>query len=185
MIAFLTFLLVMSFTPGPNTIMAMVSGQQRGFTRSIFLNIGMACGMLVLGAVAAVFAQWLQQTPIFITVMKVIGSTYLLYLAYHVATSTPDDASSQTGGFWTGVLLQLTNIKVYLYFITGLGAFNLPGIWTILPVRLALMVVIGSIGTFAWTAAGQLINGFYHRHFRAVNLVVGALLVFSAVDLWR
>jgi cysteine/O-acetylserine efflux protein len=184
MIAFLSFLLVMSFTPGPNTIMAMVSGQQRGFRRSVILNIGMAFGMLTLGVLAAFFASWLQNTPTFITIMKIVGSVYLLYLAYHVAVSTPDTADNRSGGFWTGMLLQLTNIKVYLYFITGLAAFSLTGIFASIPARLALMIVIGSIGTFAWTGAGQLINRIYLRYFHIVNGIVAVLLILAAIDLW-
>ncbi|WP_390404433.1 LysE family transporter [Lacticaseibacillus jixiensis] len=185
MLVFLTFVLIMSFTPGPNTIMAMVSGQTRGLSRSIRLNLGMACGMAIIGIVAAIFADWLQHTPTFITVMKVIGAAYLLYLAYHVAISRPNDEGADSDSFITGLLLQFTNIKCYLYFITGLGAFSLPGLMSALPIRLVVMVVIGSLGTFAWTGGGQLINRFYHQHFRLINGVVAALLVFSAVDLWR
>lgn len=185
MLAFLSFLLIMSFTPGPNTIMAMVAGQTRGLRRSLPLNLGMAVGMGVLGIAAGLFADWLQHTPTFITAMKVIGSGYLLYLAYHVVLASPDDRNSHPAGFTTGLLLQFTNIKCYLYFITGLGAFSLTGALAALPVRWALMVALGALGTLTWTVGGQLINQFYRRHFRAINLVVGALLVLSAADLWR
>lgn len=185
MLAFISFIVIMSITPGPNTIMAMVSGQTRGFAKSWQLNLGMACGMGAIGIVAGLFADWLQHTPTFIGAMKVIGSAYLLYLAYHVAVSRPDNAGADSGAFTTGLLLQLTNIKVYLYFITGLGAFSLPGILKTIPARWILMVIVGSLGTFLWTGGGQLINAFYQKHFRVVNCVVALLLVFSAIDLWR
>ncbi|MFD1439972.1 LysE family transporter [Lacticaseibacillus hegangensis] len=185
MLAFLSFLLIMSFTPGPNTIMAMVSGQTRGFARSLRLNLGMAVGMGVIGIAAGLFADWLQRAPTFITVMKVIGSAYLVYLAYHVMISRPDDNSASTASFTTGLLLQFTNIKCYLYFITGLGAFSLTGALSAIPLRWTLMVALGALGTLTWTLGGQLINRFYHRHFHGINLIVGALLIFSAIDLWR
>ncbi|WP_125711022.1 LysE family transporter [Lacticaseibacillus porcinae] len=185
MLAFISFIVIMSITPGPNTIMAMVSGQTRGFAKSWQLNLGMAVGMGAIGIVAGLFADWLQHTPTFIGAMKVIGSAYLLYLAYHVAVSRPDHATAESGAFTTGLLLQLTNIKVYLYFITGLGAFSLPGILSTIPARWALMVIVGSLGTFLWTGGGQLINAFYQKHFRVVNSFVALLLVFSAIDLWR
>lgn len=185
MFAFISFIIIMSITPGPNTIMAMVSGQTRGFAKSWQLNLGMAWGMGAIGIVAGLFADWLQHTPTFIGGMKVVGSAYLLYLAYHVAISRPDASGSESGAFATGLLLQLTNIKVYLYFITGLGAFSLPGIWASIPARWLLMVIVGSLGTFLWTGGGQLINAFYQKHFRLVNSFVAILLVFSAIDLWR
>lgn len=185
MFAFISFIIIMSITPGPNTIMAMVSGQTRGFAKSWRLNLGMACGMGAIGIVAGLFADWLQHSPTFIGAMKVISSAYLLYLAYHVAISRPDGNGADSSAFTTGLLLQLTNIKVYLYFITGLGAFSLSGILAAIPVRWLLMVIVGSLGTFLWTGGGQLINQFYREHFRMVNTVVALLLVFSAVDLWR
>lgn len=99
MFAFISFIIIMSITPGPNTIMAMVSGQTRGFTKSWQLNFGMACGMGAIGIVAGLFADWLQHTPTFIGGMKVVGSAYLLYLAYHVAISRPNSNDSGSGAF--------------------------------------------------------------------------------------
>ncbi|WP_461213621.1 LysE family transporter [Lacticaseibacillus sp. GG6-2] len=185
MLAFFSFVLIMSFTPGPNTLIAMVSGQTRGLTHSLRLNFGMAAGMGIMGILAALFAGWLQHTPIFITAMKVVGAAYLAYLAYHVAVSRPEDGGNDSDSFVTGLLLQFTNIKCYLYFITGLGAFTLPGLLNSIPARWVVMVVLGSLGTFAWTGGGQLINRFYQQHFRLINVAVACLLVFAAVDLWR
>lgn len=185
MSAFFIFVFVMSFTPGPNTIMAMVSGQQRGFRSSLRLNIGMLIGMGLMGLLGVLFAHWLQSTPTFVTVMKIVGSTYLLYLAYHMFISRPSEDDQSTGGFRTGMLLQLTNIKCYLYFITGLGAFSLAGIWNDMPVKWLLMVLIGSLGTFVWTVFGQMMSRFYRRYYRIFNTIVTLLLMFAAVDLWR
>ncbi|WP_155287246.1 LysE family transporter [Lacticaseibacillus zhaodongensis] len=186
MLAFLSFTFVMSFTPGPNTIMAMVSGQRRGFRRSIILNMGMLTGIALIGLLAALFANLLQAAPLLVTIMKVIGSVYLIYLAYHVAISSPDSNDNDGGGkFTTGLLLQLTNIKLYLYFVTGLAAFTLTGLAASIPLRWLLMVIIGSAGTLAWTGAGQLISGIYARYYRIINIAVACLLLFSAYDLWR
>jgi len=185
MAAFMSFIIIMSITPGPNTIMAMVAGQTIGFKKSFKLNLGMAVGMGLTGIVAGLFASWLQHSPSFIVVMKVLGALYLLYLAYHVAVSKLDDTSNRSATFMTGLLLQMSNIKVYLYFITGLGAFVLPGLLNQIPIRWLVMVMIGSAGTWLWTVGGQLINRFYHQYYRIINLVIASLLVFSAVDLWR
>ncbi|GAX03124.1 cysteine/O-acetylserine efflux protein [Secundilactobacillus pentosiphilus] len=185
MSAFFIFVFVMSFTPGPNTMMAMVSGQQRGFRSSLRLNLGMLFGMGFMGLMGALFAHWLQSTPTFLTVMKIVGSAYLMYLAYHIFISKPGEANNSTGGFRTGMLLQLTNIKGYLYFITGLGAFSLTGVLNNMPVKWLMMVLIGSLGTFAWTVCGQMMSKFYHQYYRVFNTVITLLLAFAAVDLWR
>lgn len=185
MISFLIFVFVMSFTPGPNTIMAMVSGQNDGIKKSVPLNLGMLGGLVVIGALASIFASWIQSNETFVLVMKVVGSLYLAYLTYHVLISVPGSEDEEAGGFMTGFLIQMTNVKVYLYFITGLGAFTLAGIWGHISVRLVLMVLIGSLGTFTWTILGQAINGVYKKHYRVFNVAISLLLVLSIVDLWR
>lgn len=186
MFGFLTFVIIMSFTPGPNTIMAMSEGQQKGFRHGLIFNSGIFLGMLIIGGIVTIFASFFQNYPTIILVLKIIGSLYLLYLAYHTYISTPGDASAAGNHpLVTGLLLQATNIKVYLYFITGMGTFIISGIFGALPVKLTLMVLLGVLGTLAWTAAGQLIQAFYSRHFKLLNTFVALLLVFSAYDLWR
>ena len=185
MSAFFIFVFVMSFTPGPNTMMAMASGQQRGFRSSLQLNIGMLSGMGFMGLMGALFAHWLQSTPTFLTVMKIVGTAYLIYLAYHMFISKPGEQDDSIGGFKTGMLLQLTNIKGYLYFITGLGAFSLTGLLNNMPIKWLLMVLIGSLGTFAWTVCGTMMSRFYKRYYRFFNTIISLLLVFAAADLWR
>lgn len=184
MSAFFMFVLIMSFTPGPNTIMAMVSGQQKGITRSLALNFGMLCGFALIGLALMISTDWLARVPFVMTALKIIGSVYLLYLAYHVYSSRPENAATTVGGFTTGLLLQVTNVKVYLYFITGLTAFHLGGLLASTWTKWLLLVLIGSVGTLTWTVAGSLINAFYQRHFRLVNTVVALLLVYATVDLW-
>lgn len=91
-IPYLLFLTTMSFTPGPNTIMAMSEGQRKGFIRSLPFNLGVLIGILLTLAIALLFSEPLKQSQTFIIVMKVIGTLYLLYLAYHVLISKPDSA---------------------------------------------------------------------------------------------
>lgn len=185
MLAFLLFVVMMSFTPGPNTIMAMVSGQQRGFMNSLRLNFGMLFGICTIGIITALFASWFQRTPSFIFIMKVIGSCYLGYLAYHVFTSKPYQSKSDIGNFNTGFLIQITNIKVYLYFVTGLSAFTIHNFLSDISVRWLLMVIIGSIGTFTWTLFGQVISKTYLKYYKYFNAFISMLLIFSIIDLWH
>lgn len=51
--------------------------------------------------------------------------------------------------------------------------------------KFTIMILFGIVGTLTWTLAGQLIQNFYSARYRGINLIVSALLVFSAYDLWR
>ncbi|WP_340180579.1 LysE family transporter, partial [Staphylococcus capitis] len=71
----------MSFTPGPNTIMAMSEGQRKGFLRALPFNLGVLLGILLTLTVALLFSEPLKESQMFILIMKIIGTVYLLYLA--------------------------------------------------------------------------------------------------------
>lgn len=173
MFGYLLFVVTMSFTPGPNTLMAMSEGQQKGFRRSLIFNWGILVGLVIVGGVIALFANYFQQNQFVITAIKVFGAGYLLYLAYHVWQSTPTaDAQTTTHPFLTGTFLQAMNVKAYLYFITGLSTFSIAGIWGEIPVKFGLMLVLGVLGTMTWTLAGQLLQTVYRRHYRSINAVI-------------
>ncbi|KRM34155.1 transporter LysE family protein [Agrilactobacillus composti DSM 18527 = JCM 14202] len=186
MSGFLIFTVVMSFTPGPNTIMAMGEGQQHGFRKAIPFNLGIFMGLIIVGGVAAFFATIFQQYASVIRGLKLIGSAYLLYLAYEMLRAKPDQTTTRLKRpVLAGALLQTTNIKVYLYFITGLSAFGYAGLWGQQPMKYLLMILIGSIGTFAWTFVGKVLQRYYVAHYRLFNTLVALLLLFSAYDIWR
>ncbi|MGO2299590.1 LysE family translocator [Paucilactobacillus nenjiangensis] len=186
MTGFLAFITVMSFTPGPNTIMAMSEGQQKGFRKGLVFNLGILFGLIIIGGVISLFASIFQQYESVVFGLKIIGSLYLLYLAYHVLISHPDSAAAAgQHPFMTGALLQATNIKCYLYFVTGMSTFAVAGLWGTVPMKFTIMILFGIVGTLTWTLAGQLIQNFYSARYRGINLIVSALLVFSAYDLWR
>ena len=117
MTGFLAFITVMSFTPGPNTIMAMSEGQQKGFRKGLVFNLGILFGLIIIGGVISLFASIFQQYESVVFGLKIIGSLYLLYLAYHVLISHPDSAAAAgQHPFMAGALLQVffNKIKVEL-----------------------------------------------------------------------
>lgn len=186
MIGYLIFAATMSFTPGPNTIMAMSEGQQKGFRRSLIFNWGILVGLLIVGGIIGFFASYFQHNQFVITAIKLFGAGYLLYLAHHVWRSTPaTDQETTSHPFMTGVFLQAMNVKVYLAFITGLSTFSIAGIWGEIPVKFLVMLVLAILGTMTWTLAGQLLQTVYQQHYRSINTVIALLLCFSAYDIWR
>jgi Putative threonine efflux protein len=69
----------------------------------------------------------IAQSPIFHTIVKVLGVGYLLYLAFKLFTTTK--RSSIEGGskpftFFQVVLFQWVNPKAWVMIFSGLGAFR-------------------------------------------------------------
>ncbi|WP_233664065.1 LysE family translocator [Staphylococcus haemolyticus] len=183
--SYLLFITTMSFTPGPNTIMAMSEGQRKGFIRALPFNLGVLIGILFTLAIALVFSEPLKHNHSFIFIMKIIGTIYLLYLAYHVLISKPDSAKEALDRpVLKGILIQATNVKAMLYFLTGLTTFTLPDTWNSTFVRSVLLIVIGIAGAILWSLLGQMMNRIYQQHYKIINVIITVLLLYSAVELW-
>ncbi|NVY96165.1 LysE family transporter [Lactobacillus sp. DCY120] len=183
--SYLSFLVVMSFTPGPNTICALSEGQRKGFQRSLAFNGGVFLGLWGMCILGACFATLFQQQREFQIFLKICGSIFLLYLAWQMLSAglTKTKAASEHP-LVKGLLMQVTNVKGYVYTITGLTGFTLPSFWNEIAVRAGLIVGIGVLGTLLWTLLGVVFVRFYRCHQRLVNGIVSLLLVYSAIELW-
>ncbi|MGJ4748850.1 LysE family translocator, partial [Leptospira sp. SA-E8] len=77
-----------SITPGPNNTMLLASGVNFGFRRTLPHILGISIGFFLLLLIAATgLNQWVLQNGTVRTGMKWLGSAYLLYLAWRVATA--------------------------------------------------------------------------------------------------
>ena len=83
--AFVAFAFVGTVSPGPNNTLLWASGMRFGFRRTLPHVVGTAIGMgaLVVGVAAGIGAI-LDAVPAAEIALKVVGSAYLLYVAYHV-----------------------------------------------------------------------------------------------------
>ena len=88
--ALLLFVVVTTFTPGPNNAMLLASGLNFGFRRGLPHLWGVALGFAVMVlAVGVGLGALFQAYPAAYTVLKYVGAAYLLYLAWQIATAGP------------------------------------------------------------------------------------------------
>lgn len=186
--AFLSYMLLMTFTPGPNNIMAMANAAKHGFRVSLRFNCGVLAGFLVIMTVCAVFTSLLYNlVPQVEPVMICAGAAYILWLAWSIWRDSPGNGKKKTmdtSSFISGLILQFVNAKVILYGITALSTFILPhyrGFSALLPFVL-LMSVVGFISTCCWALSGAVLVSFFDRHKKIVNAVLALLLVYCALS---
>jgi len=121
------FTLVMTITPGPNNIMILSSGLNFGIKKSLPHLLGIAFGFpIMLIAVGLGLDVLIAQSPIFHTIVKVLGVGYLLYLAFKLFTTTKRssiEGSSKPFTFFQVVLFQWANPKAWVMIFSGLGTF--------------------------------------------------------------
>jgi threonine/homoserine/homoserine lactone efflux protein len=166
-VTFFGFALLLAVAPGPDNLFVLVQSAAQGRFAGILVVLGLCTGLVVHTALltlglAAVFAA----SPIAFTVLKFIGAAYLLYLAWGAwrapATQIGDaaprvPARSARWLFIRGIVMNLTNPKVVLFFLAFLPQFVSP---TAGPVALqlawfGLLFIIATLFAFsliAWMA---------------------------------
>jgi len=88
LVALLAFAFVGTVSPGPNNTVLWASGLRFGFRRTVPHVLGTALGIgLLVVAVAAGIGALFEVVPAAEVVLKVVGSLYLLYVAYLVLGS--------------------------------------------------------------------------------------------------
>ncbi len=116
--AFVAFAFVGTVSPGPNNTLLWASGMRFGFRRTLPHVVGTAIGMgaLVVGVAAGIGAI-LDAAPAAETTLKVVGSVYLLYVAYLVLRSGRVGASdiSRPLTLWQGLAFQWVNPKAWVF----------------------------------------------------------------------
>ena len=128
-IALVVLASAMSFTPGPNTTLSGALAANYGLKRALFFVCAVPVGWgLLLTLCVFGLGALLLAVPLLSTAVKVIGVSYLLYLAYKLfnwgqtpinlaarpAGSQPPSVSSLNVSFSQGVAMQFVNIKAWM-----------------------------------------------------------------------
>ena len=91
------FWFVTAYTPGPNNVVASYSGFNFGIIKTIPHILGVTLGFTSLVLFLTIgLINVFKLFPIIQTVMKYLGTLFLIYLAYKIATSnTSDDTKKE------------------------------------------------------------------------------------------
>lgn len=88
-LTFLLYVFVMSFTPGPNNIMAMLFANQFGFKKTLRFCLGVGAGFFVIMILSSYFNLILHNfIPKVEFPMMLLGAGYMLFLAIKIITSS-------------------------------------------------------------------------------------------------
>jgi threonine/homoserine/homoserine lactone efflux protein len=137
-VASLTLFIVASWvlilTPGPDTLYVLTRGIAQGKQAGVISALGVTLGIFVHTLAAAFgLAIVLQTSALAFLIVKYVGALYLLYLGIKTLkdrsslTLAPEHKPRQLRVlFWQGVLSNVTNPKVALFFLAFLPQFVHP-----------------------------------------------------------
>ena len=162
-IYFLTASFILTIAPGPDIVFLLTQTFNHGARAGLPTALGLTFGNLIhtLAAATGISLIFQASHAAFLT-LKILGAVYLLFLAYEAlvnrSSTTPQaNSQSQQSLFLRGVLMNLLNPKVMLFFLAFLPQFVTKGTTTIwlemlffgVLFTLVVLVTFGSIGLFA------------------------------------
>ncbi len=182
--ALATFAFVASITPGPNNVMLWASGLNFGLRRTIPHIAGVSIGFAsLLLATALGIGSVFQSQPWLSPTLRIIGSGYLLYLAWRIATAgkTAAAAAGRPLSFFEAATFQYVNPKAWVMGITAAGSF-IPADAHLVGSALLMGSVFWAINLpciATWAAGGTMVGNLISddRRRRIINGALGLLLV--------
>lgn len=134
LLAFFLASLVLAVAPGPDNLFVLTQAALRGRSAGLAVTLGLCTGLLVhTTAVALGLAALFAASALAFTLLKLCGAGYLLWLAWQAwrASSTsirtaPEDWLSGWQLYRRGILMNITNPKVSVFFLAFLPQFADP-----------------------------------------------------------
>jgi cysteine/O-acetylserine efflux protein len=186
LIPFITYIIITTFTPGPNNIVSMSNGMRDGYKKTLHFLAGIFVGffvvMLICGLLNFVLISLLPQVKFW---LNILGAIYMLYLAGHIIFSKPpseEDGKNKLNTFIAGFSMQFLNLKVILYGVTVYSNFIVTSFQDPISVSLfaPLLAAVGYIATSCWAVGGDLFSKLISKNYRLFNLLMGGLLIYTA-----
>jgi threonine/homoserine/homoserine lactone efflux protein len=128
---FITVSWALIIAPGPDMLYVITRGMTHGRRAGMLSALGVICGILVHTIAAALGLTLIFQTSaLAFLVVKYLGAAYLIYLGikswrernvFALQTSSPTVSSQQL--FWQGVLSNVLNPKIAIFFLAFLPQF--------------------------------------------------------------
>lgn len=129
---------ILSFAPGPDNIFVLTQSALHGKRAGIFITLGLCTGLIVHTlAVALGLAAIFMVSALAFNILKFIGAGYLIYLAWQALRASNTDlkaepkttqasALSSSVLYRRGIIMNLTNPKVAIFFLAFLPQFTNP-----------------------------------------------------------
>jgi threonine/homoserine/homoserine lactone efflux protein len=191
--ALVIFIFVMTFTPGPNTMMLLASGVNFGFRATVphMAGITLGAGFLTL-IIGMGLGEIFKLYPLLYTMLGYAGAAYMLFLAWKIAT-TQSIGEGRSGSkpftFLQAAAFQWVNPKAWVMVVTAITTYSIPGAYTASVLLLAgLFMAMAIPGCTAWILFGSGLRRWLEdpKRLRIFNATMAILLVLSLIPaLWH
>ena len=173
LLMFFTTSALLALSPGPDNLFVMTQAAQQGRKAGLLVTLGLCTGLLFhTAAVTFGLAALFKASAVAFTVLKFAGAGYLLYLAwlsFRAGTVTGPTAAadrlSSAALYRRGIIMNITNPKVSIFFLAFLPQFADPARGT-LSAQLLLLGGVFIIATTIVFGAISILAGVFGELFR-------------------
>ena len=189
-IPLISFVIVTTFTPGPNNISSASMGMLFGYKKTFNYLVGIASGFFVVMIACAYLSNALLTIiPIAEGYLRWVVAGYILWLAISILRSNYSFSKSNRvmKAFTKGFILQLFNPKVAVYGLTLYSTFLAP-----ISSRLDYLALLAMtfaftafVATSTWALCGAAIKNKLKNDSsrKIINMSLSLLLIYTAVEL--
>jgi threonine/homoserine/homoserine lactone efflux protein len=188
---YLLFASVTSITPGPNNLMLFSYGKSYGIYESRKLMFGIFLGFFIMLCLSGYgIAKIITSSHTAELVLKIVGSLWMLYLAFVLSklNAQVDISEKPKIGFGQAFFQQFVNSKAWVMAITGASAF-MPQYNSIhLNVFLYAFTfgLVGIPSMFVWLKMGDVIAKIIksEKANRVLSYTIFTLMLVSIATIW-
>ena len=180
----------LGFTPGPNNAVASYSAFNFGFKKTIPLIMGVGFGYTILVilinfVLISVFIKY----PIIQEVIRILGTVFLIYLAYKIATANVSNDKVKTNPvtFYDTFIFQFINPKGVMAAITLISKFVDQDNYLLTSSK---VIIVCSFTAFlsitAWTLLGKFLRKFATNNsfIKRFNYVMSVLILLCIIGFY-
>ena len=192
-LAFGTYVLVMSITPGPNNIMLLASGARFGLRRTLPHLFGVTAGFTAQTvAVCAGLGVITESMPMLKTMLTWAGVAFLVWMAWKLLRADGPGDTVHAGRPLTvfeAVLFQAINPKAWVIALTTASVF-MPkdGEFSVVLVSITAVLLAINLPCIAvWAVGGSALRAWLDNSRRrmAFNITMAVLLAMTALSMLR
>ena len=185
------FWFVAAYTPGPNNVVASYSGFNFGIIKTIPHILGVTLGFTSLVFFLTIgLINIFKLFPIIQVVMKYLGTLFLIYLAYKIATSTKSDDPKKQNPvkFIETFLFQYLNPKGVTVAIIVVSTYvELGQNYTNYATQVVLLALLfSSTSITLWTFIGKFLRKFAtnEKFIKYFNYAMSSILLLSIITFY-
>jgi threonine/homoserine/homoserine lactone efflux protein len=182
--------LSLGFTPGPNNAVASYSAFNFGFKKTIPLIMGVGLGYTTLVIlINFVLISIFKTYPIIQEIIRILGTVFLVYLAYKIATSSASNNEKKTNPvtFYDTFFFQFINPKGVMAATTLISKFVDQDNYISTSV---MVIIVCSLTAFssitAWTLLGKFLRKFATNNsfIKRFNYVMSMLILVCIIGFY-